>query len=141
MGATLRPWLAALSPLTRYGSLFLLSDESWALSMGAYERKESGSGFLIGSGVVLYTGWTGGTAIGATVGGLIETPVSWGLDFAFTALFAALLAGRYTGRRDLLPWLAAAGVAAGAAALLPGTWYILLGALAGTAVGVVGDAR
>jgi len=36
-----------------------------------------------------------------------------------------------------LPWIVAAIVAAAAAHWLPGKWYILLGALAGSLIGVV----
>ena len=44
--------------------------------------------------------------------------------------------------RDALPWALAACVSAGTARLLPGTsWYIVAGALAGTAAAPVRDLR
>ncbi|GHO57587.1 hypothetical protein KSB_60620 [Ktedonobacter robiniae] len=52
-----------------------------------------------------------------------------------TAVFVALLAGFWKGKGDLLPWGIAAVVAVASAHLLPGKWYILLGALAGSIVG------
>jgi 4-azaleucine resistance transporter AzlC len=140
MGATLRPWLAHLSSLKRYSSLFFLSDESWALSIGEYEQGKSNGAFLVGSGVLLYSAWLSGTIVGRLGGAVVGNPAAWGLDFAFTALFVALLAARYKDGRDLLPWLAAGLVAVGAAGALPGKWYILLGGLAGGVVGVIRDA-
>ena len=60
-----------------------------------------------------------------------------GLDFAFTAVFLALLAGMWKGRADLLLWAVAAVVAVAAHYWLAGQWYILLGGLAGSLAGVV----
>jgi 4-azaleucine resistance transporter AzlC len=140
MGATLWPWLARLSAVVRYASLFLLSDENWALSVAEYEGGKSDPSFLVGSGFLLYSAWVSGTVVGRVAGAVVANPAAWGLDFAFTALFAALLTGRYGGKRDLLPWFVAALVAVGAAWALPGKWYILLGALAGSVVGVMRNA-
>jgi len=69
------------------------------------------------------------------LGGAIGDPTRLGLDFAFTAVFIALLAGLWRGKGDLLPWIVAAAVAIAGAHLLPGKWYILLGAVAGSLVG------
>ena len=60
-----------------------------------------------------------------------------GLDFGFTAVFLALVAGLWRGRSDLLPWAVAAAVAVAGHLLLPGQWYVLLGGLAGSLVGAV----
>ena len=53
----------------------------------------------------------------------------------------ALLAGFWRGRGDALPWLLAAGVAAAAKLWLPGTWYIVLGAVAGSLAGAWRDTK
>jgi predicted branched-subunit amino acid permease len=67
----------------------------------------------------------------------VQNPAHWGLDFAFVAVFVALLAGMWKGKGDLLPWAAAAAVAVAAAHWLPGEWYIILGALAGSLTGAL----
>lgn len=141
MGAVLHRWLGRLSRLRAYVSLFFLSDETWALSIAAYERGERDGAFLLGSGLPLYGSWLSATALGYLAGATIKNPAAWGLDFALVAVFTALLTGLYRGRGDLVPWTVAAAVAAGAERILPGTWYILLGAAAGTLAGVVRDGR
>ena len=45
------------------------------------------------------------------------------------------LAGFWRGRGDVLPWTVAAGVAVAAKWWLPGTWYIVLGAVTGSLIG------
>ena len=68
------------------------------------------------------------------MGGGIPDPNVYALDFAFTAVFAALTVGMWKGRVDLLPWLAAAIGSLIGHYTLPGTWSILAGAGAGVIV-------
>ena len=136
MGATLAPWFSGLSRPKAYGSIFFLADENWALAMGEHAKGRRDAAFLIGGGLAMFASWTISSLVGRTVGGALEDPARWGLDFAFTAVFLALLAGLWRGRRsDLLPWVVAAGVAVAAHLLLPGQWYVLLGGLAGSLAG------
>jgi 4-azaleucine resistance transporter AzlC len=139
MGASLRPYLATLSPLTRYGLLFFLTDESWALTIGYLKRGGRDVAFLLGSGVMLFFGWQSATFVGGALAGVVTDPTRLGLDYAFTAVFLALLVGLFRGKGDVLPWLTAAVVAGLASQLLPGKWYILLGGIAGSLVGALRD--
>jgi len=72
-------------------------------------------------------------------GAAIRDPAAWGLDFAFVAVFLALLTSLATARRRsvLLPWLLAAGAALAADRLLPGNWYVLIGTLVGSVPAIV----
>ena len=141
MGASLRPWFSQLSPWKVYTSVFFMVDESWALTMSDFTAGGRDAGFLLGSGFILYIAWVSSAVIGRTVGAWIQDPAQWGLDFAFTAVFTALLAGMFKGKSNLLPWAVAAIVAVAAAHWLPGKWYILLGGLAGSIIGAITDAK
>jgi predicted branched-subunit amino acid permease len=139
MGAAINPKLARLKWWQIYTSLFLMNDESWALTMGHYaragqERPVNGA-FLFGSGLAAFAAWNGATLAGLTLGGILARPEEWGLDFAFVAVFLGLLVGFWRGKQDIMPWATAAAVALLAALYLPGKWYILLGGLAGALVG------
>jgi 4-azaleucine resistance transporter AzlC len=139
MGAALAPWFAKLPRLKAYASVFFMADENWALTMGGFSKGRRDAAFLIGGGLVMFLSWTSSTLIGRTLGDVVRDPAQWGLDFAFTAVFLALLVGMWKGTSDLLPWAVAAAVAVAGHALLPGQWYILLGGLAGSLVGAVRD--
>jgi 4-azaleucine resistance transporter AzlC len=141
LGATLRGWFAGTTRPQLYGSAFFLFDETWALTHREADTNGRDRGFLLGCGLVLWFGWTTGSTLGYLVGDLVPDPTRWGLDFAATAVFLALLTGMWRGRRDLFPWLVAALVALTAARWLPGQWYILLGGLAGSLCGVWRDAE
>jgi 4-azaleucine resistance transporter AzlC len=141
MGASLRPWFSKLSPWKIYVSVFFMVDESWALTMSNFAKGGRDSAFLLGSGFILYIAWVSSAIIGRTAGAWIQNPALWGLDFAFTAVFIALLVGMWKGKSNLLPWAVAAVVAVAAAHLLPGKWYILLGGISGSLVGASTDAK
>jgi 4-azaleucine resistance transporter AzlC len=86
----------------------LLVDESWALSQrgGRFDRR-----ILLGAGLALYVGWSGGTAIGVLAGDSLAEPETLGLDAAFPALFLALLVPLVRDRRALAAALLGAGIA------------------------------
>jgi predicted branched-subunit amino acid permease len=136
MGAALAPHFQGLSRLKAYGSAYFMADENWALAMGEFGKGRRDAAFLIGGGIIMCASWTISTLIGSSLGNAISDPARWGLDFAFTAIFLALLCGMWRGTRDLLPWIVAAAVAVAAERWLPGQWYILLGGLLGSLAGV-----
>lgn len=141
MGAALAPHLSGLPARKAYSSVFFMGDENWALTVREFAGGGRDAAFLLGSGLALFAAWLCGTAAGHALGAGVRDPARWGLDFAFTAVFVALLVGMWRGKADALPWLAAGVVSVAASHLLPGKWHILLGGLAGSAVGTVRDAR
>jgi 4-azaleucine resistance transporter AzlC len=141
MGVALGPVFSKLPRLKAYGSAFFMADENWALTMGEFAKGHRDAAFLLGGGLLMYLEWTGFTFVGSIFGGAVEDPARWGLDFAFTAVFLALIAGMWSGKSDILPWTVAAAVAVAAHHWLPGQWYILLGGLAGSFAGVVRRGR
>lgn len=141
MGAALAPAFRKLPKGRAYGSVFFMADENWALTMREFAKGRRDAAFLLGGGLAMFLSWTVFTVVGSAAGSFIRDPARWGLDFAFTAIFLALLAGFFRGRASLLPWGVAAVVAVAAHELLPGQWYILLGGLAGSLAGVIADER
>jgi 4-azaleucine resistance transporter AzlC len=137
MGAALRPWFRELSPLQAYGSIFFTADENWALTIAELRDGNTRGAFLLGSGLAIWVLWVTATVVGATAGGVVGDPSRWGLDFVVTALFLTLAAGLWEGTESVRPWLGAAVVALAASTVIPGKWYVVIGALAGAAVEVV----
>lgn len=135
MTATIRPVLAPLKPWQRLLGLALVSDEQWALTMAEVGRGRGTAAYYFGAAVFCYLTWLISPLVGRLVGAMIDDPVRYGLDFAFTATFLALLFGLWKGKADLVPWSVAALVAIAAAMLVPGNWYIVAGGLAGSLAG------
>ncbi|SNZ12189.1 4-azaleucine resistance probable transporter AzlC [Natronoarchaeum philippinense] len=137
MGAALRPWLRELTPLQAYGSVFFMADENWALTMGELQSGSRKGAFLLGSGLAIWAFWIGSTVLGATAGAAVGEPSRYGLDFVLVAVFLAIAVELWDGASDLAPWGAALLAAVLGAQLLPGSWYIPLGGVAGFLVEVI----
>lgn len=137
--ATLRPLFTHAVRPGALALMFLVTDENWALTIGEMNRRTATPLFLLGSGIAMWTVWMASTVIGRLAGSAIADPAAYGLDFAFTATFLALLLGMWRGRSDLVPWLVAAASAILAARTIDGSWSILIGGLAGSLAGALAE--
>lgn len=137
--ATLRPLFGPGEQIKGVLSTFLVTDENWAITMGEIVKGRGTAAFLLGGGALTYSCWLASSVIGHSLGSAIDDPRTYGLDFAFTATFLALLLGMWKGKGDLLPWLVGALVAIISAKLIPGSWYILIGGIAGSLAGAISD--
>jgi len=140
MGPLLSPWLDRVQGWRLWGSLFVMADQNWALSLTEQRAGRWDAGYLFGSGVAMWTAWVVATVAGHVAGGALRLTPGHPLFFTALAVFVAILVPMWRGRRDVLPWAVAAGVAVLLHHLLPGTsWYVAGGALAGAAAGVLRD--
>jgi 4-azaleucine resistance transporter AzlC len=135
MGASVYPYAVKEKGWFSYFTMFFMVDEGWALSMGEFAKGRARIGFLLGTGVINYIFWLAATMAGRTMGALIPSPESLGIDFAFTAVFITIAASGYKGRKDLYVIISALVVALVTERLLGGKWYILIGGLAGSFAG------
>ena len=134
-GAALRPWLASVSPLKSYGSLFILGDGNWVLSMKAHADGERDAGFFLGSGLAMFTPWLAGTLVGASLGSLVPNPKALGLDFLLVAFSAAAAVAMSKSRNDIWTLAAAAASALAIQQIAPGGWPIVTAGIVGAMVG------
>jgi 4-azaleucine resistance transporter AzlC len=141
MGATVAPWFRGARPLPTYLSLYLMTDESWGTAVADRRRGHVDAAFMMGAGGTLWLFWlaasVGGHALGDLMRGFDPALFGW----LITGFFVVLLAGFWRGPGDLLPWIVAAGVALLTRQFLPGTWYVLTGALAGSLLGAWSHVR
>jgi len=137
MSATLRPVVAGAPRWQRLVGIALVSDEQWALTMGEVNKGRGTISYYLGAATLCYLTWLLSPLVGRLIGSAIDDPTTYGLDFAFTATFLALLFGMWRGRSDLVPWIVAALVAIATARLVPGNWYIVAGGLVGSFAGAV----
>ncbi len=116
-----------------------LTDEVYAASMGRISHipEVQRQGWYMGMQLGAYSAWVGGTVVGAVLGGSLGEQAQWvrdTLDFVLPALFVALLLEML--RHAKLRVTVAAMLASGLALLvLPGHVAMLLGLIAGAALG------
>ncbi|HEX9495746.1 MAG TPA: AzlC family ABC transporter permease [Candidatus Limnocylindria bacterium] len=119
MAAALRPYFAGVSTARRLAAAFVLTDEAFAMSIGWFRRGRTELAYYATFAVALYVLWNASTVIGMLVGPSIGEPRRFGVDFAITATFIAIVVLGVRHRSD--------AIVAVVAALLAST-LVLLGA-------------
>jgi predicted branched-subunit amino acid permease len=137
LGATLQPWLKP-EPMGRSAlNLFLLTDAGWIFSTRYHNEGGRDVGFLFGTGVALWALWLTASLTGFFAGAFVPEPRRFGLDLVMPIFFAVMLVPLWKGARQALPWLVAGLVSLICHAFLPGYLFIIAGALAGVAAGML----
>lgn len=139
--ATLLPHLKQLPQRWRVPLAFWLTDETFAVAVRRYARRDSAGGahwYQLGSSIAMYLNWQLWTLLGMIVGDRIPDASNWGLDVAMPVTFIGMI----------IPFVKTVPMAvciltAGAAALLtlglPYKLGILVSALAGIAAGMAAE--
>lgn len=130
--ASLAPHFHGLSLRWRGFLAYLLTDQSFAISITAYRDGliRHKHWYFLGAAIAMWTTWQSGTIVGALLGSSL--PASWGLDFAIPLTFLALLAKALKNRAELF-----AAICAGMLALLAYPLPYKLGLLVAIAGGIV----
>jgi 4-azaleucine resistance transporter AzlC len=138
MSASVSRHLTAISRAKASVLLFWLTDEAWALIERRALEHPISTAYFIGVAVPLWPTWFTFCAIGAWLGNSLGDTSRYGLDFAFAAMFIAVLAGFWKGPRTAMVLVVSAGVAVISKFYLPGAWYIILGGIAGMLTAIAG---
>ncbi len=141
LGAALSPWVNSLSRSKRLLALGFMSDANFADSYAAFRKGGRDVGLLLGGGLMLWSIWIVGTALGAVAGAEIGALDRFGIDVVMAAFFAAIVVGELKTRASLLPVAIASAVTVLTLDLLPVGWNIIAAALCGGLAGALLRAR
>jgi 4-azaleucine resistance transporter AzlC len=122
-----RSWVA----LVAHG----INDESFALATARQNPPDPW--FYLGSAAAIYVAFIAGAITGSVLGGLVDEPARYGLDFAFPAVFLALVATQLTRPADWLVAVAAAVLAVALAVIVPYNWHILIAGMTVSGLGAL----
>jgi 4-azaleucine resistance transporter AzlC len=111
MAAALRPYFARVSVARRLAAAFVLTDEAFAMAIGWFRRGRTEVAYYATFAVALYVLWNAATLVGMLVGPAIGEPRRFGVDFAITATFIAIVVIGVRRRSDAVVALAAALIA------------------------------
>ena len=139
--AAMSPHMAHLDRRWRAVLSFLMTDQSFAMSMRHYtaagEARHRHWHFL-GSALTLYVSWQAAVVVGVLLGARV--PAAWSLDFAVVLCFIALLVPVARNRASLAAAVVAAAVAL-AAAGLPYRLALVVASVCGIGAGLVAERR
>jgi predicted branched-subunit amino acid permease len=131
MGASLSRHIGHFQPRVRSLAMSLMVDEVWAMAEREALSKPLTCSYYLGLGIPLWINWVAATAIGVMLGRELNDPAVFGFDFAFAALYIAILAGFWKGPVTGAVLGTSTTVAALSKLMVPGAWYIAIGGLAG----------
>jgi predicted branched-subunit amino acid permease len=114
-GAALQPWLQEAGAARAYGSLLLLGDANWMMTMRKVREGEADRAYLAGTGTPMLAGWLVGTALGAGAVSILPAPQALGIDLMLAAFATAMTTAMVKVRSDLVPVAVGACTAAGIA--------------------------
>jgi 4-azaleucine resistance transporter AzlC len=117
MAAALRPHFAGVSTARRLAAAYVLTDEAFAMAIGWFRRGRTELAYYATFAVALYVLWNTATVIGMLLGPTIGEPRRFGVDFAITSTFIAIVVLGVRRRSDVAVALAAALLAAALAYL------------------------
>jgi 4-azaleucine resistance transporter AzlC len=137
MGASLQRHLGNFSGPGGLVAMFLMTDESWAFAERRVLVEPLRPAYYFGVAVPMWLVWTSSSLAGAIAGRSLGDPAVYGFDFAFSALFIAILAGFWKGPRTGAVLATSALAAAIAKLTIPGAWYIVIGGVAGVIVAAI----
>ena len=112
MAAAIRPFVQVTSLPRRLGLAYVLTDEAFAMGIGWFRRGHRDLAYYAVFSTLLWCSWNLGTLLGAMFGAGVDDPQRFGIDFAITAVFVAIVAIGLRHRADVAVALAAALVAA-----------------------------
>jgi 4-azaleucine resistance transporter AzlC len=112
MAAALRPHFAQVPVAGRLAAAYVLTDEAFAMAIGWFRRGRTEVAYYATFAVALYVLWNVATVIGMLLGPSIGEPRRFGVDFAITATFVAIVVLGVRRRSDGVVALGAALLAA-----------------------------
>lgn len=143
--AALAPHLGHLPLRWKLGLSYLTTDQGFAASLQHFtEGRGVGTDatgrawYHLGGGLMQWTLWQAGVAVGALLGA--QVPAAWSLDFAVPLSFLAMLVPAVRNRGTLVAAVAG-GVVALTAAGLPFRLGLIVASVAGIAAGALWSAR
>jgi predicted branched-subunit amino acid permease len=135
MSVSMRPWFGKLPWWQSSPGLFMLTDASWLIAMRYQGEGGRDPAAYYGAAFIITLGWFAGTAAGYFLGGLVVEPKKYGLDLVLPVFFVAMLIPLWSGARRAIGWGVAGIVAVAAEQVLPGYWFVIVGAVSGALVG------
>lgn len=113
IAAAFRRFLTGVPLTRRVGIAYLLTDESFAMAVGRSRRGHRDLTYYVTFATGLWIAWNAATLVGAVLGAGVPDPGRWGIDFAITASFLAIVVLGVRHRSDATVAVLAAVLAVG----------------------------
>ncbi len=136
MSASLSPYFRKASSLIQAIISFGLTDETYAVDITHLKESAPSASFFVGLHTVCYATWVISTVVGGMLGNMIPDPTRWGMDYALSAMFIALLCIHINDKRDVLVAVCSAAFSLLITAMSGGSWNVIISTILAATIGV-----
>jgi len=136
MSASLSTYLKHVPSSLQAVLSFGLTDETYAVDITYCREDKPSASFFIGLHTVSHAAWVISTLAGGILGNLISDPTRWGIDFALSAMFIALLCMHMKDKADVLVAVCSAVISILLTKLLGNGWNVILATMLAATIGV-----
>lgn len=131
------PWLGGMSRIKKFFLGAGITDETFVVHAAALARGwKLDSLTMFACNYLTQLAWTCGCAIGAFFGGMVADVRPWGLDYAITAMFIALLVPQCSSKLHLLVAIFSLCLSIALKAAGMTQWNVALATIAGASLGL-----
>lgn len=102
--ASMAPHVKKMPTFVQAVLAFGITDETFTMNMAEFDKKEADRDFALGVNIFSHLSWIINSAIGAALGNIIPDIEKYGVNFALSAMFIALLVMQVKDRTTL--WVA-----------------------------------
>ncbi|MFS8500525.1 MAG: AzlC family ABC transporter permease [Caldicoprobacter sp.] len=139
MSASLSPYFRKVPSIIQALISFGLTDETYALDITHLKEHEPSAYFFMGLHTSCYATWVISTVMGGMLGNLIPDPTRWGMDYALSAMFIALLCIQIKDKRDVLVAICSAAFSLLITTMSGGSWNVIISTILAATIGVSAD--
>lgn len=136
MSASLSPYFKKVPSLVQAIISFGLTDETYAVDITHLKEHVPSTSFFVGLHTICYAAWVISTVVGGILGNLIPDPARWGMDYALSAMFIALLCMHIKDKRDILVAVCSAAFSLFITATVGGSWNVIIATVLAATIGV-----
>ncbi|SIR21546.1 AzlC family ABC transporter permease [Halanaerobium kushneri] len=115
---------------------FLVTDESFAVSMSKLESQKNKQRYFVGLGFTAYLGWVFSSAAGAFLTEFINFGSGGALDFVLPAMFVVLLVMQISSSSEIIVAVFSGLLSLFFALVIDGSWNIILATVLAAFLGV-----
>jgi 4-azaleucine resistance transporter AzlC len=134
--ASLSPYVRAIPGRILALISYEITDESFAVEIQEAQKSSPPASYYFGLHLTAHASWIASTVAGGLLGTLIPDPAKWGIDFALSAMFIALLTSQVKSKNDIIVALVAGFISVFLALKMDGDWNVIIAAMTAALLGV-----
>ncbi|HEX3032458.1 MAG TPA: AzlC family ABC transporter permease [Bacillota bacterium] len=135
--AAMTPYVSRIPAWLQALMSFGITDETFVVNMAQFDKQEADPGFILGVNTFAHLSWVLNSALGAAIGEMLPDINKFGVNYALTAMFIALLLLQIKDRVTMWVALLSGVFSLLIAHFFPGSSNIIMATVVAATIGVM----